>query len=62
MVCDSSDVSMIKAAYEAEVKKVGNHGEFESRKWCIGLKEQAKHIKVDQTASKMDSNTQAKVI
>ncbi|KAF9509269.1 hypothetical protein BS47DRAFT_1365382 [Hydnum rufescens UP504] len=56
------DVGTIKAAYEAEVKEVGDHGEFEFRKWCIGLKEQAERVKVDQMASKLDSNTQAKVI
>ncbi|KAF9506793.1 hypothetical protein BS47DRAFT_1367116 [Hydnum rufescens UP504] len=56
------DVGTIKAAYEAEVKEVGDHGEFEFRKWCIGLKEQAECVKVDQMASKLDSNTRAKVI
>ncbi|KAF9503863.1 hypothetical protein BS47DRAFT_1401980 [Hydnum rufescens UP504] len=56
------DVGTIKAAYEAEVKEVGDRGEFEFRKWRIGLKEQAERVKVDQMASKLDSNTRAKVI
>ncbi|KAF9504300.1 hypothetical protein BS47DRAFT_1401549 [Hydnum rufescens UP504] len=54
------DIGTIKAAYKAEVKEVGDRGEFEFRKWRIGLKEQAERVKVDQMASKLDSNTRAK--